>query len=183
MRGLIIFSNDMEDVEALATRALLIRSGYQIDSVTFNETKDVKTAFGLDILADYLSNDIEIDKYDFLIIPGGKYVHLTIENDKHVKSLAKTFNAKNKLICAICAGPRFLGQAKLLEGVEYTAYTGSEIDMPKGIYHPNKKVVTDGLFITARGAGVVYDFVYEIIRYFSGKEEAEKLLKNILYKK
>ncbi|QWB95819.1 DJ-1/PfpI family protein [Mycoplasmatota bacterium] len=183
MRGLIIFSNDMEDVEALATRALLIRSGYQIDSLTFNKTKNVKTAFGLDILADYLKDDIDVNTYDFLIIPGGKYVDLTVDDDNQVKSLAKAFNANNKLICAICAGPRFLGQAKLLNGVKYTAYTGSETDMPKGIYYPHKKVVTDGLFITARGAGVVYDFVYEIVRYFSGKEAAQKLLKNILYKK
>jgi 4-methyl-5(b-hydroxyethyl)-thiazole monophosphate biosynthesis len=183
MRGLIVFSNDMEDVEALATRALLMRVGYEIDSVTFSENKHIKTAFGLDIQADLLDNEIDIDCYDFLIIPGGKYVALTVDKDIKVKSLAKTFNAQNKLICAICAGPRFLGQAGLLKDVKYTAYTGSEIDMLNAIYLPKKKVVKDGLFITARGAGVVYEFVYEIVRHLSGKDTAEKLLKSILYKK
>ncbi len=181
MRGLIIFSNDMEDVEALATRALLIRAGYIIDSITFQSTKDIETAFGLKIKADYLDGEINPNTYDFLIIPGGKYVGLTVDSDHRIKNLAKVFNGKNKPICAICAGPRFLGQAGLLDGVKFTAYTGSERDMPNGKYLPKKKVVSDHFIITARGAGVVYEFVYEIVSHFSGKEKAEKLLRSILY--
>lgn len=181
MKGLIVYSNDMEDVEALATRALLIRAGYQIDSITFQDTKDVMTAFGLEVKSDYLANEIDPINYDFLIIPGGKYVALKVDQDNDIKSLAKTFNQQNKFICAICAGPRFLGQAGLLEQVNFTAYTGSEIDAPNGNYLPNLKSVTDNLFITARGAGAVYDFVYAIISNFSGEEEAKKLMQRILY--
>ena len=181
MKGLIVFSNDMEDVEALATRALLVRAGYQIDSLTFNETKDVKTAFGLSIKADYLENEINPNDYDLLIIPGGKYVALTVDKDEKIKSLVKAFNAQNKPISAICAGPRFLGQIGLLDDVKFTAYTGSEIDMPHGKYLPKKKAVVDGKIITARGAGAVYEFVYEIVSYFSGKKAADTLLKRILF--
>jgi len=181
IKGLIIFSNYMEDVEALATRALLVRAGYKIDSVTFQPTKDVITAFGLQIKADYLENDINPEQYDFLIIPGGKYVGMIVNKDTKIKGLAKTFNEQNKEICAICAGPRFLGQAGLLDGVKFTAFTGSEVDMPNGKYLPKKKSVKDDLFITARGAGAVYEFVYEIISHFSGKAEAEKLMSRILY--
>lgn len=181
MKGLIVFSNDMEDVEALATRALLIRAGYKIDSVTFQFTKNIKTAFGLEIKADYLEDEIDSTQYDFLIIPGGKYVALNVDKDKKIKSLAKAFKAQNKEICAICAGPRFLGQAGLLDGVKFTAYTGSEVDMPNGKYMPKKKSVNDQMIITARGAGAVYEFVYEIVSHFSGVDKAKELMHRILY--
>lgn len=181
MRGLIVFSNDMEDVEALATRALLVRAGYQIDSVTFQPSKDIRTAFGLQVKTDYLENEIDIKNYDFLIIPGGKYVAKVVDQDINIKALAKHFNQENKIVTAICAGPRFLGQAGLLDEVKFTAYTGSEIDMPKGKYLPNKKAVEDNLFITARGAGAVYEFVYAIVKHFSGEKKANQLLESILY--
>ncbi|MFA6801301.1 MAG: DJ-1/PfpI family protein [Acholeplasmataceae bacterium] len=181
MKGLIVFSNDMEDVEALATRALLIRTGYHMDSITFQSSKDIITAFGLHIKADYLKDEINHHNYDFLVIPGGKYVAYNVDKDQMIKSLAKTFNSENKVVCAICAGPRFLGQAELLNNVKFTAFTGSEIDAPLGKYLPKSKVIVDQKIITARGAGAVYEFVYEIVTYFSGKNHADQLLEQILY--
>jgi protein deglycase len=69
----------------------------------------------------------------------------------------------------------------LLNGIKYTAYTGSNVDMPKGIYLPELKAVKDNNIITARGAGAVYEFSYEITNYLLGEEKAKALLKNILY--
>ncbi len=46
---------------------------------------------------------------------------------------------------------------------------------------PDKKAVRDGSIITARGAGAVYEFAYEIVSYLQGQSKAEALLKNILF--
>lgn len=181
MKGLIVFSNHMEDVEALATRALLIRSGLKVDSLTFEKSKKIHTAFNQVVTADYMMDEIDIDSYDFVVIPGGKYVSEIIEKDVNIKLLATQFYQQNKLVAAICAGPRFLGQAGLLDGKNFTAYTGSEIDMPNGRYLPNKKAVRDQNIITARGAGAVYEFAFEIVKYLFDKSKAEALLKNILF--
>jgi 4-methyl-5(b-hydroxyethyl)-thiazole monophosphate biosynthesis len=181
MKGLIVFSNDMEDGEALTTRALLRRAGLEVDSVTFQQNKHILTAFGLNVEADYLYQDISFSDYEFVVIPGGKYVAKVVNDDHHIKELATYFYNHKKLVAAICAGPRFLGQAGLLDDKKFTCFTGSEIDMPKGIYLPAKKAVRDGKIITARGAGAVYEFAYEIIHYLLGEEKAESLLKNILY--
>lgn len=181
MRGLIVFSNHMEDVEALGTRALLVRAGYDIDSVTFNQTKTVKTAYGQMISADFLEEDIEVHHYDFIVIPGGKYVSEIIDNDIAIKGLIKSFYEHHKVVCAICAAPRFLGRLNLLNNIKYTAFPGSEKDIEKGIYLADKKAVQDHQFITARSAGAIYEFAYEIIKYFDGKETANKLLKSIIY--
>lgn len=181
MKGLIIFHPNMEDVEALATKALLVRAGIVIDSITTSSNKWMETAFGQQVRADYFLEEIEADTYDFLIIPGGKYVGEIIQEDTEIKQLAKHFNDQNKTIAAICAGPRFLGQAGLLDNKQFTAFPGSEIDMPKGTYLPHEKAVIDGNIITARGAGVVYDFVYAIIKQMRGESKAKELLEDILY--
>lgn len=181
MKGLIVFSHDMEDVEALATKALLTRAGFIMTSVTLENTLQIQTAFKTLVQADYFLFDINPSDYDFLVIPGGKYVAAKVNHDTMIKQLAKDFNQSHKLVAAICAGPRFLGQAGLLNDRAFTAFTGSEIDMPKGKYQPSKKVVLDQNIITARSAGSVYEFAYEIVSYLLGEDHAKALMKNILY--
>ena len=181
MKGLLVLSHNVEDGEALTTRALLRRAGLDVVTVTFENTLDIKTAFGLLVKADYFAHQVHLDEYEFVVIPGGKYVSLVVDNDVHIKELVKYFDHNQKLVAAICAGPRFLGQAGLLNGRSFTAFTGSEIDMPKGIYLPTLKAVKDKNIITARGAGAVYEFAYEITSYLLGEEKAKALLSSILY--
>lgn len=179
MRGLMVFSDRMEDVESLATRALLVRAGLDMDTATKNTSLEVMTAYGLSVKADKALKDIKSSDYDFFVIPGGGYVSQVVDKDQIIKKLATEFYNQEKLVCAICAGPRFLGQANLLDGKKFTCFPGSEIDMPNGKYLPKKKVVKDGNIITARGAGVVYEFAYEIVKTLKDETAAKLLLSRI----
>lgn len=181
MKGLLVLSHHVEDGEALATRALLIRAGLEVVTVTFENTLDIVTAFGLKVKADHFAKDVTYADYDFLIIPGGGYVAKVVDKYVNIKELAKYFNSHDKMIGAICAGPRFLGQVGLLNGRSFTAYRGSEVDMPKGIYLPSYKAIRDHNIITARGAGAVYEFANEIVKYLLGEEKAHALLNSILF--
>lgn len=180
-KGLLVLSHHIEDGEALFTRALLVRAQLEMTTITFENTKDINTAFGLKVKADYFAHEVHFNDYDFVVIPGGKYVQQVIENDVHIKEIVKYFYQKEKLVAAICAGPRFLGQAGLLDGKHFTAFKGSEVDMPKGIYHPEVKAIRDQNIITARGAGAVYEFAYEIVSYLLGEEKGKALLAQILH--
>ncbi|OHE27297.1 MAG: hypothetical protein A2084_02570 [Tenericutes bacterium GWC2_39_45] len=181
MKGLLVISNGIEDGEALATRALLRRAQLDVVTITYESTLEIETAFGLKVKADYFATDVYLNDYEFVVIPGGGYVSKVVDQDTNIKELVKYFDKQGKLVAAICAGPRFLGQAGLLNGKSFTAYKGSEKDMPKGTYLPDQKAVKDRNIITARGAGAIYEFSYEIIKYLLGEEKAEALLKNILY--
>ena len=181
MKGLLILSDFCEDTEALSTRALLKRAQIEVDTVTINPSKTITTAFGLTVLVDYHQDEIEFEDYDFLVVPGGKYVAQIIDHDTFIKSTVKAFERNQKLICAICAGPRFLGVMGVLKNKHYTIFPGNQNDAFEGVYHPELKALTDGLVITARGAGATLDFAYEIIRYIQGEEAAKKILQNIQY--
>ena len=129
MKGIILFSNLMEDNEALGTNALLRRSGINISSVSLEVTKTVKTSYNQEIIADLHISEINIKDYDFLVIPGGPYVSKTINDNEKIYKIINEFKDQNKLIAAICAAPRFLGRTGILDNLEYTAFPGSENDM------------------------------------------------------
>lgn len=179
MNVLLYLANQCEDVEALATRALLVRSGLEVKTLCEPKNKRIKTAFGLDVMCDYNLDEVAIEDYAMLVIPGGKYVAQTIDTDTVLPVVIEQFDKAQKPIAAICAGPRFLGRAGLLKEEHYTAFPGSEQDI-EGVYHKDVKVMTDGRFITARSAGAVYEFALAIVTYLQGEAQADWLRENIL---
>lgn len=181
MRGLLLYSNNCEDVETVGTKALLRRAGLEIVTATFNKDKEIKCVYGTNLKAHSFVKDLDLDSFDFLVIPGGSYVVKSYDKDTNVKDLILNFNSKNKLIAAICAGPMFLGEAGLLKDKNYTIFPGCERESFGGNRQQYYKVVQDGNLITARSVGAVIEFSNEIIKHLKGCKEAEKFLKNIYF--
>lgn len=181
MKGLIIYSDFMEDNEALSTTSLLRRAKFLIDSATIHDNLKVKTAYGIEVKADKNLAKIDFNAYDFLIIPGGPYVAKIIDDADYIYDTIKAFNEQDKDIYAICAAPRFLGRLGMLDDLKFTAFPGSEKDALNGIYLKDEKVVVTPKIITARSAGAVIDFVYQIVYKNQGKEAAKGLINNIMY--
>lgn len=178
-KGLILFNNKIEDVEALATKALLTRAGFSMTSFTLETTLDLETAFKQKIKADLFINEVKEHDFDFLVLPGGAHVTNWLEN-KALDKLILKFNENNKLIAAICAAPLFLNKVNLLKNKEFTAFP-SVVEKITGIFVPNVKVVKSENIITARSAGVVYDFTFEIIESLTDKEQVNKIKNAIVY--
>ncbi|MGI6787168.1 MAG: DJ-1/PfpI family protein [Acholeplasmataceae bacterium] len=184
MKGLMIIGNNIEDGEALLTRDLLLRAGLKLDLVSiYKSNRKVKTAYGLNIQADFAVNEVELFEYDFLIIPGGRWVFELLENPNHqiVSKLALTYYNNDKLVAAICAAPMLLGYEHMLKNKNFTCFPSCE-DGIDGKYQGDKKVVVEDNIITAKGLGAAFEFSYEIIRYLLGREAAEKVLKDTHYR-
>lgn len=181
IKALMIVSDHMEDVEALATRALLMRAGISVTTVTVLKSQKITTAFGLTFQPDACLDQVTTADFDVLIVPGGKYVQMIIEDDVRIQETVRAFDREHKLIASICAGPRFLGRAGVLDGKRFTAFPGSEKDIPAGTYLPMVKAITDGNTITARGAGAVYEFAHQIVTYLLGEQVADRLMESIRY--
>lgn len=182
MKGLMLLHNNMEDAEAIATKALLERAKFDITTTTFNRDKRVNLAYGVLVEADLLYREVNVLDYEFLIIPGGKYVSEVLNiSDNNIKNLIKEFYERNKVIAAICAAPMFLGELGLLEGKEYTIFPGCADDSYKGTLKQSEKALTSGKIITGRSVGAVVEFSCEIIKYFKGSETAEFFARKIFY--
>lgn len=104
-----------------------------------------------------------------------------LRDNSRVIEIVKEMHKNNKLVAAICAGPIVLARAGVIEGKKVTSYPGFEDQLSGGIYQ-QQNVVRDGNIITARGPALAVDLAIEIVKYLLGREKADELKENILYK-
>lgn len=177
MKGMMILADHFELCEALITIDLLRRAGIEVDTVSI-KNKILNSQSNVNIEADKLIQDINLNDYDFVILPGGKAVFETHSNSDVTKNILLDFHKRGKLIAAICAAPMVLKKLEIIQDEEYTCFPGCE---QGGKYTPNKKVVIANNIITSKAMGTTFEFSYEIIKYLKGKEVADKVLASVYY--
>lgn len=177
-KGIILIANYFEDTEAIATVDVLKRSGIVVDFVSLEETLEITTQYQLKIICDKLLDEIDIKKYDFLIIPGGRAVMRELVNREDVRDIIHHFAKGGKLVATICAAPLLLGELGYLVEKNYTCFPGCE----KTIVGGKKKlagVVVDENLITAKSMAYSIEFALTIIEYLLGKEKRKEIKRMI----
>lgn len=177
MKGLILLANHFEDVEAICTIDMLRRAKINIDLVSVVGTKELTTQSNICICAEKLIEDVKLEEYDFVVLPGGKAIFETHLESKITNNVIKHFMEENKLVCAICAAPKVL--APYLENKKYTCFPSCE-DGINGIYTKDKVEVV-GNIITSKAAGTTFEFSYEIIKYLTNEDFAKKVIASVYY--
>ena len=179
MKGIILLANGFEDVEMISTLDLLRRANIETYTIGVMNNKDILSQSNVIYKCDYVLKDIDINNYDFLIIPGGKAVFNDLDKPI-VETIIESFNKRNKKIGAICVAPRILGKMGLLKNRKFTCFPSVKDDIKDGIYQKQDTVVVDGNYITSRSAGTAIDFGLKIIEELLGKEEALRI-QNVIY--
>lgn len=173
----VFLADGFEIIEALAPVDVLRRA--KVDTKTVGVTgKTVKSSCGVTVTA-----DITIDEFDFydveaVVLPGGMPGTINLENNEKVQSAIDNAASVNVPVCAICAAPSILGHKGLLEGKEAICFPGFE-DTLSGAKISENYVVSDGNFITAKGAGVCIDFGLEIVKKLRSEELADEIKRTI----
>lgn len=180
MKGLILLADHFEDVEALITIDMLRRAKIDVDLVSISKNINLVTQSKVNIQADYLVENINVDDYQFLIIPGGKAVFETHLSSNVTLSIVDSFYQKGKLIATICAAPIILGKLGILDNQNYVCFPDCKNNIEKGIFQ-NKKVVVQKNIITSKAAGTTFDFAFEIIKYLTNETLAKKVLESVYY--
>ena len=176
MKIFMPFANGFEEIEALATIDLLRRAGIEIDMVGVVGTV-MESGRGVKVVMDKKINDIVIDDYDGIVLPGGRKGVENLGRSKVVMDAIKKLNSSGKLVAAICYSPVLLARAGVLENRKATIYPGKEREIP---YPREDKVVVDNNIITSQGPATTIDFALSIIKYLVGPEEANKVRKAVL---
>jgi len=174
----LILADGFEEIEALATADILRRAKADVFIAGLKEGP-VLSARGVKILPDGLIDSVSADSFDALVLPGGQPGADNLNADKRVAELLYDFNAKNKLICAICAAPYILAEKGLLKGRKATCFPSyAEV---LGESYVEKKVVEDGNIITSRGPATAPDFAFAIVDRLVDKRITDTLRKAMLY--
>jgi putative intracellular protease/amidase len=179
MRFACLLADGFEDIEALGTSALLRRAGFEVDFISVYNNKNVEGSYHTVVTDLKNIKNLEVDNYDGIFLPGGRAAYALRENEI-VKNVVNDFHKHNKWMLAICAAPTIYGLMGLLDNKKYISFPGTEKEMGNAI-RVDAKAVSDGRFITARSAGAVYDFVFEIIKTINGEAALEKFKKNLYF--
>jgi len=103
------------------------------------------------------------------VLPGGLGGAQRLEADRRIAALLRRMTEQGRYVAAICAAPKVLVSAGLVEGREVTAYPGV-LDGQADIRLSSAAVVRDGTFITSRGPGTALDFALTLIETLCGRE-------------
>ena len=160
----IILADGFEELEALSPKDVLNRVGIQADLVTIKSEKQVQGANGVTVIADDLLDNVNIDSYDAIVLPGGMPGALNLSKDERVINTIKKFDQEEKIVGAICAAPALvISKSKIALGRRVTSYPGMEDYLQESEYVNNELVVRDNNLITSRGPATALAFAYKLV--------------------
>ena len=181
MKKVLEFLADgFEDIEALAPVDILRRGGVEIVTVSVMDTLMVKSAHGVEVKADIMFDDADIDAADMLMLPGGMPGAENLKNHKGLREALVRHNAAGKKIGAICAAPMVLGDLGLLRGKRATCYPGFET-MLEGAEYTAELFTVDGNIITGRGPAAAFPYAYKIAEWFIGEQNVKGMEDGMIY--
>lgn len=173
----VFLADGFEIIEALAPVDMLRRA--KIDVKTVGVSSEIVTSScGVGVKCDMTLDEFDFYDVEAVVLPGGMPGTLNLENSSAVQKVIDNANNTNAFICAICAAPSILGHKGLLSGKKAVCFPGFENSL-EGCESCCEYVVTDGKFITAKGAGVCIDFGLEIVKQLRGGELANEIRKSI----
>jgi 4-methyl-5(b-hydroxyethyl)-thiazole monophosphate biosynthesis len=170
---LVPLAQGCEELEAVTIVDLLRRAGIKVVTAGLDE-QPVRASRGLVLIADMTLDAALKDDYDMVVLPGGLPGADNLENDARVIDLLREMAAAEKYTAAICAAPKVLAHAGLLDGKRATSFPGV-LDSASGMDYQEQPVVMDGKVITSRGPGTAMDFALEIIKVLVGKQVRDEV--------
>lgn len=140
--------------------------------------KEIKSSFNQRFIVDYLVDDIDINSFDALAIPGGFEVY-GFYNDAYNESfldLIRAFKAKNKIIASICVGALALGKSGVLKDKKGTTYNSAvrrEALQGFGVNVIHQPIVMDDNIITSWNPSTAIDVALLLLELLTSKTNAD----------
>ncbi len=153
-----------------------------ISVVTAALESETSCTFGLKIRPDSLIQDIKVDDFDALAIPGGfaDYGFYEHAYSAEVSNLINEFESKSKIIASICVGALPVANSGILKNRCATTYhllggkrrqQLAEFD----VQVQDQKIVEDGNIITSTSPATALDVAFLLVEKMTTAENATKI--------
>ena len=178
---LVLLAPGFEETEAVSVIDILRRAEIKV-TIAGLEKDTIKGSHGISLRTDIFYENVPLNDYDVLFLPGGQPGAQNLKNDRKVLNMVQQFDKQGKLIAAICAAPIVLHEAGILTDKHITSYPSEEEKLLHTNYHI-EDVIRDGNIITSRGVGTTLDFALTLVEIIKGKDSSDQLAERILWKK
>ena len=171
---LVPLAEGCEELEAVTVIDLLRRAGIDVIAAGL-EAGPVKASRGVVLQPDTTLDAALQNDYDMVVLPGGGPGADRLNADDRIRLLLISMANSEKFIAAICAAPKVLKSAGLLDDKQATCYPGAidSADLP-GL-DTERRVIQDGRVITSRGPGTAMDFALHLIELLAGKATRDQV--------
>jgi len=174
-RALVIVFDGIEEVEALAPVDILRRAGVEVVMAGVSQQSTVEGRNGIRFQADQALNEIDPSAFDLLFLPGGPGVVPLAEN-KSVIRLLQNFDLQSKWVTAICAAPKVLAQAGILDDRPATGHSSVRAELP---IPSDDRIVQSDHILTSQGAGTAVEFGLRLAAVLTDEETAQAVAESI----
>ena len=177
----VFLAHGFEEIEAITQIDVLRRGEIDVIVVSITDNYNVQGKHKITVIADKLFSEVDFDKIDMLILPGGAIGVKNLFKHEGLNNLLVQFDKNKKPIAAICAAPMILNELGILNGKNAICYPACEDDLTNAVI-TNEPVVVDQHIITSKGIGTALDFSLEIVKHYKGKEKAFQMAKAMVMK-
>lgn len=176
----ILLGKGFEETEAIAPGDILRRAQIPMEYVGIGG-KIVEGAHGISLVADITVEEMDLEKMDMIVMPGGLGGVESIEGSQAAMAAVEYALNHDKFVAAICAAPMILGKRGWLDGRNAVCYPGCESGMGKAIVHGEKEAVVDGRIITGRAPGAAIEFGLTLAGMLPGEYSPDEIAGYMVY--
>jgi protease I len=154
VRALILTADKFEDTELIVPYFRLLEAGARVD-IAAPSTQPIGGEHGYVLAPDVTIDEVDSDRYDLLIVPGGfpDGAPATVRDIPKAQAIARSFLERGKPVAAICHGPWLLASAGAIRGRRLTSFwhdgVPEDIRAAGGVWQ-DADVVVDGNLVTSR---------------------------------
>ncbi len=193
MKVLLLLAKGFETMEASVFVDVMgwARNDFccDVDVVTCGLTKTVVSTFGVPVTVDILLDEVKIEEYDALAIPGGfeEFGFYEEAFADEVSELIRGFNKQGKPIASICVAALALAHSGILTGKKATTYHlngGARQKQLKeyGVEVINEPIVQTENIITSYCPQTAPGVAFSLLSILVGKEKMSEVRTAMGYK-
>ena len=163
-KALIITGKYVQDPEFIYPFYRFQEEGFRVVVAT-EDGKETFGVWGTKVPVDITTDDLRVDDYDILILPGGARALEYIRQNKKVLGFINEWDRKNKLIACICHGTQLLISANVVKGRKISGYYSIKDDINNaGATYVDAPFVIDNNIITSPHYKYMGDWMREVIK-------------------
>lgn len=150
----------------------------KVDVVTCGLNRKVISSFNIPVLVDTTIDEVSVDEYDALAIPGGfeEFGFYEEAYNEKLLELIRLFDFQKKWIATVCVGALPIGKSGVLDGRKATTYHlrgahKQKILQDFGAIIVNSPIVVDDNIITSYGPQTSYGVALLLLEKLTSYKE------------
>lgn len=174
-RVLVPLAQGCEELEAVTITDLLVRAGVEVVRAGLDD-QPVVASRGTRMLADTTIDEVSEEEFDMIVLPGGLPGADHLRDHPGLQQMLRNHGSKGRYLAAICAAPKALEKAGLLDHRTATSFPGVLDSIENNTINISTAAIEqDDKIITSRGPGTAMDFTLRLIELLEGKETMDKV--------